>query len=43
MYYLPGKPSSYLSKARTTMKKFIMIAAGALLMQYAQAQVTIDR
>jgi predicted Zn-dependent peptidase len=25
------------------MKKFIMIAAGALLMQYAQAQVTIDR
>lgn len=25
------------------MKKFIMIAAGALLMQYAQAQITIDR
>ena len=25
------------------MKKYIMIAAGALLMQYAQAQVTIDR
>jgi zinc protease len=25
------------------MKKYIMIAAGALLMQYAQAQITIDR